>query len=61
MFTRVEDAGAIIVWEILLEFTPVGFCGWVWQGSRDWWWLCPFWAMAFLLWGGSGGSGGRAD
>ena len=32
MLTCVEGTGAVIVQEILLEFIPVGFCGWVWYG-----------------------------
>ena len=53
MFAGVEGTGTIVVQEVLLEFLSVGFCGWVWQGGRDWWWLCPFGAMAFLLWCGA--------
>ena len=59
MFTDVEGAGTVVVQKVLLEFLPVGFCGWVRQGGRDWWWLSLFGALTFLLWwGGVGGSDG---
>ena len=54
MFADIKSAGTIVVQEVLLEFLPVGIGGWVWQGCRDWWWLCPFGALTFLLWWGRG-------
>ena len=48
MFTGVEGAGAIVFQKVLLEFLPVGFCGWVGQGGGSWWWLSSG-ALTFLL------------
>ena len=28
--TGVEHAGGIVIQEVMLEFLPVGFCGWEW-------------------------------
>ena len=56
MFACVEGAGVVVVQKVLLEFLPVGVCGWVWQGGRDWWWFYPFGAL--LWWGGGCGANG---
>ena len=36
MFTGVKGAGAVVVQNVILEFLPVGFCGWVGQGDGGW-------------------------
>ena len=61
MFAGVEGAGIVVVQKVLLEFLPVGFCSRVWQRGRDWWWLCPFGALTFLLWWGGGGGNDGVD
>ena len=36
MFTCVEGVEAVVVQKVLLEFLPIGFCGWEGQVGGSW-------------------------
>ena len=58
MFTGVEHAGGVVIQEVLLEFLPVGFCGWEWWevgigggfvGFVHWHSCCGIWGAKWVI------------